>query len=403
MIYTPPTKVLEEYAKLLVDFALGSGEGVKPGEVVYLKAFLSALPLYNELQKALVNSGAIVITALEDDTSEFQKYYFKNATDAQISKRLDKYDKGLVGEIDHFIGILSEYDMHELDKSDPRKVMLKQKKAAKLRELMDAKENKGRFTWVLALYGTPSMAKEANLSQKVYWDEIIKACYLDKPSPIEEWKRITKEVLRVGQVLSAMKIQKVRIHGVDADLSVKIGTNRQWLGGSGRNIPSFEVFTSPDWRGTEGWIRFNQPVSRYGKIIEGVELHFKSGKITKALASKNQEMLDEILATDPGASRLGEFSLTDKRLSRITKFMAETLFDENTGGKYGNTHLAVGRSFYDTFTGDSANMDQKTADKLGLNHSAVHVDMVSTTDRTVTAQLQGGVEKVIYKNGQFTI
>lgn len=402
MSYTPPIKILEKYAKLLVDFALGGGSGVKPGDAVLLRAPVSALPLYTELQKALVNSGAVIVSALEDDTSGFQKYYFQHATDKQIATRLNNYEAGLIADIDHYIGILSEYDMHEVDGADPRKVMLKQKSAAKLRELMDAKENKGKFTWVLALYGTPSMAKEAGLSEKEYWAEIIKACYLDKANPIAEWRKITKEITRVSRKLSDLKMQAIHIHGEDADLRVDV-SNRKWLGGSGRNIPSFEVFTSPDWRGTEGWIRFNQPVSRYGNIIEGVELHFKAGRVVKAMATKNQKMLDQMLATDTGASQLGEVSLTDKRLSRITKFMAETLFDENTGGEFGNTHVAVGRSFYNTYTGDSSNIDQKTAYKLGLNFSAVHTDMVSTVDRTVTATLKDGTIKVVYKNGQFTV
>jgi aminopeptidase len=83
--------------------------------------------------------------------------------------------------------------------------------------------------------------------------------------------------------------------------------------------------------------------------------------------------------------------------------MAETLFDENMGGKFGNTHLAVGKSYHDTFTGDTKNMTPALAKKLGYNESAIHVDMISTEDRTVTATLASGNQKVIYKNGQFTV
>lgn len=110
-----------------------------------------------------------------------------------------------------------------------------------------------------------------------------------------------------------------------------------------------------------------------------------------------------MLATDTGAAQIGEFSLTDKRLSRITKFMAETLFDENIGGPYGNTHLAVGKSYHDTYRGKTAGVSKKDFQKLGYNDSAIHVDMISTTDRTVTASLSDGHNLVIYKKGQFTI
>jgi aminopeptidase len=100
------------------------------------------------------------------------------------------------------------------------------------------------------------------------------------------------------------------------------------LGGRGCNIPSFEIFTSPDRRGTNGWIRFNQPLYRYGQIVKDITLHFKDGEIIEFDAKENRELLAEIIAI-PNANKLGEFSLTDKKFSRIMKFMAETLYDEN--------------------------------------------------------------------------
>jgi aminopeptidase len=247
------------------------------------------------------------------------------------------------------------------------------------------------------------MAKEAGLSLEDYWQQIIKACYLDSADPVGEWKKTSKEVRRVADKLTELQIREVHIKGKDADLKIAVGDKRKWLGGGGRNIPSFEVFTSPDWRATEGWIRFNQPLYYFGPKVEGIELRFKAGRAVEATAKKNQKLLKEMLATDAGASQIGEFSLTDKRLSRITKFMAETLFDENIGGPYGNTHLAVGKSYHDTYDGDVTKMNKKLEKELGYNESAIHVDMISTADRTVTATLAGGQKKVIYKNGQFTI
>jgi aminopeptidase len=103
------------------------------------------------------------------------------------------------------------------------------------------------------------------------------------------------------------------------------------------------------------------------------------------------------------ADKVGEFSLTDARFSRISKFMAETLYDENIGGQYGNTHIAVGASFHDCFAGDSSKIKKSEWAKRGFNDSSVHTDMVSTANRTVTATLVDGGEKVIYKNGKFTV
>jgi len=103
------------------------------------------------------------------------------------------------------------------------------------------------------------------------------------------------------------------------------------------------------------------------------------------------------------ADKAGEFSLTDRRLSRITKFMGETLYDENVGGPFGNTHIALGMAYKDAYTGDVANTTLAEWERLGYNDSVIHTDMMSTTDRTVTATLADGSEKVIYKGGEFVI
>jgi aminopeptidase len=137
--------------------------------------------------------------------------------------------------------------------------------------------------------------------------------------------------------------------------------------------------------------------------VKGIELTFEKGRVVKATAKENEKLLKEMLATDVGASQIGEYSLTDKRLSRITKFMAETLFDENMGGTFGNTHIAVGRSYHDTYALSTKGVDKSTFKNLGYNDSVIHTDMISTVDRTVTATMKDGSTKVIYKNGQFTI
>lgn len=403
MSFTPSEKILEKYAKVLVNFALGGGTGVKTGDVVYLQCPTSALPFYTALTKVLIDSGAMIIGSLGDDMNGTGKYYFEHASQKQLTTFLDKYYKGLVEQVDHRIAVIADYDVHELDTVDPKKMMLRQKTAKPLSDWFNTKENAGKYTWTLGLYGTASMAKEAGLSEKDYWDQIIKACYLDKVDPIAEWKKTSKEVQRVANTLTRLQIDKLHVLGKDVDMHYTLGEKRKWLGGGGRNIPSFEVFTSPDWRGTEGWISFNQPLYYYGPKVQDIRLEFKKGRVVKATASKNQKLLREMLATDTGASQIGEFSLTDKRLSHITKFMAETLFDENMGGTYGNTHLAVGKSYHDTFDGDTSKMTPALSKKLGYNESAIHVDMISTTDRTVSATLKNGTQKVIYKSGQFTI
>ena len=219
--------------------------------------------------------------------------------------------------------------------------------------------------------------------------------------PVEEWRKLERKQRGIKKWLDALSIASVHLTGPDVDLTIKIGPERAWKTGSGSNIPSYEHFTSPDWRGTEGWIRFNQPLYRYGNIIQDIRLEFSKGRVTKATAKEGQQVLDSML-NSTNADKLGEFSLTDKRFSRITHPMAETLFDENMGGPHGNTHVAVGMSYKDCYKGDPSTLKPKDWKKLGYNNSSVHSDIISTTERAVTATLADGSTKVIYENGSFT-
>jgi aminopeptidase len=246
------------------------------------------------------------------------------------------------------------------------------------------------------------MAAEAGMSEEEYWEQIIHACFLDADDPLARWREVGERLDRTREQLDALEIERLHIEGEDVDLRVSVGEQRRWLGGRGRNIPSFEIFTSPDWRGTEGWIYCNQPLYRYGNLVKGVRLKFADGRVVEASAEENERVLSEMIATE-GADRVGEFSLTDRRFSQITRFMAQTLYDENVGGTYGNTHIAVGRSYQDAYADDPASVSKERWQELGFNSSSVHTDIVSTTDRVVTAQLRGGGERVIYRDGEFQL
>ena len=398
--YVPTPEILDKYAGVLVNFALNSGKGVKKGEVVRLIVNESAKPLYVALRNQVLRSGAIPITDYAPD--DVAREYFELASEDQLKFFPAKYVRGLIDQIDHSIGIISETDKHELEGIDPKKIMLRNIAFKPAKEWRDAKENAGKFTWTLALYGTPAMASEANMSLEKYWDQIIKACFLDKNDPIASWKKVYLENSRILRKLNLLKIDKLHVQGEGVNLWVNIGPGRRWLGGSGRNIPSFEVFVSPDWRGTEGNIEFNQPLYRYGSLIEGIKLKFEKGVVVKSSASKNYPILREMLAVE-NADKIGEFSLTDKRLSRIDKFMAETLFDENISGPWGNTHIALGSAYHDSLDGNPAEISKAQWKKLGFNDSVIHTDIISTTRRTVTAYLSDKSEKIIYRDGEFTL
>jgi aminopeptidase len=405
MPYTPSQDVLERYASVLVDFALGGGSGIQRGDVVRVTAHESAKPLYAELAKAVWRDGGHVIGSYlpdDDDRINISRDFFELASDEQLDHFNARYMRGLVDEMDHQVTVLADADPHALDAVDPAKIM---RQGAAMRPLLDwrgEKENAGRFSWTLGLYGTPAMAAEAGMSLEQYWEQIIHACFLDVEDPIARWREVGERIDRTREWLDSLEIERVHVEGEDVDLRVVLGERRRWLGGRGRNVPSFELFTSPDWRGTEGWIYCNQPLYRYGNLVKGIRLEFTGGRVSAASAEENEAVLTEMIATE-GADRIGEFSLTDRRLSRITRFMAHTLYDENVGGRYGNTHVALGRSYQDAYAGDPSTVAPERWGELGFNDSTVHTDVVSTADRVVTATLRAGEERVIYRDGEFQL
>lgn len=399
-VFEPDQKIIRRYAEVLVNFALNSGEGVKPGEVVDCAVPDVAKTMALELQNVILEAGAYPLMRLLP--TGFERDFYNRANDEQLTFFPRKYLKSRADVVDHQISIIADVDPYELKDIDPHKIIMARDSKRSYREWLFAKENRGRFTWTAALWGVEAKAVVVGLSLEQYWDQIIQACFLDKPDPVAEWRKLSKLQKQILAKLNSLEIDYLRVVGPDVQLKVKLGPERCWQGGSGRNIPSFEMFTSPDWRGTEGWIRFNQPVYRYGQVLSGVYLEFKAGKVVKAQAENGNQLLQRMLKS-PNANKAGEFSLTDKRMSRITHTMAETLFDENIGGPFGNTHLALGSAYKDCYRGDPSKLGKKEWNRLGYNESAEHTDIVSTTDRTVTAFLTNGTQQVIYKDGQFTL
>jgi len=398
--------LLKKYAQVMVLYALNNGKGINKGDTVFLVGQECAKDLYMAIAKEIYAAGGNVITQyLPNNTREnsLARFLLENGSSEQISFFAKPYWQGIVDAVDHILFIISEPDIHVFEGLPSSKISMMNSARAPYMKMREEKEQAGKLSWTLCLFGTQSMADEAGLSLDEYWEQIIEACYLREDDPVAKWKQVQHEIETIKDKLDALEIEKLHIKGDDVDLKIKIGSNRKWLSGGGKNIPSFEIFTSPDWRGTNGFIRFNQPLYYSGKRIAGVSLEFENGVVVTSSATENDDALKEMIAQE-NADKVGEFSLTDRRHSRITKFMATTLFDENMGGEYGNTHIALGNAYKDTFPGDMAAVTEEQWAAMGYNSCPkVHTDIISTTNRTVTATLSNGTEKIIYKDGMFLL
>jgi aminopeptidase len=404
MSYEPSQEIIERYADVLVNFALGDGAGIKPGDTVRVYGSEETKPLFAAVCRAVWRAGGNVLQTLQmaqDERFNLERDFFEIATDAQIDHFQAAYFRGLLDAMDHVIYIDGTDYPQAMKDVDPQKMMRRQSAHMPLVNWQQEKERAGLFHWTIGLWGTEAMAAEAGLTLEKFWEQIIHACFLDDADPIARWRETIDAIHRYRDWLNSLPIERLHLQADGTDLWLTMGEHRRWIGGSGRNIPSFELFTSPDWRGTNGHVSFSEPLYSHGTLVKGVKLEFKDGLVVGVTADENAELVEQMVAA-PGGNRVGEFSMTDARLSRIDRFMASTLYDENMGGPFGNTHLAIGMSITDTYDGDEQSVTDEQWEQLGFNvNSAVHTDIVSTNDRTVTAVMRDGSEVVIYAGGQF--
>jgi aminopeptidase len=395
-------KNLEKYADVLLwGLATAKKVSMKKNEIVLIQYELPALKLAEILYARLLDLGMCPVQRMTA-TCGMEHSFYQKANPKQLTFTAPG-DKELFSNINGRIYLIAPQSLTHLKDIDPARIGKAIVARKPIKDILDKREEMRKYSWTLCIVPTDELARQAKMSLKQYTAQVIKGCYLDKDDPVAEWQRIHKEITIIKKRLTSLPVKSFHMESANMDLRITPGNQRKWAGVSGHNVPSFEVFVSPDWRGTEGVYFANLPSFRSGNYIEDVRITFAKGKAVKVEAKQGEEFVKKQLAMDPGARQVGEFSLTDKRFSRIDRFMAETLFDENFGGKVGNSHIALGSSYSDTYNGNLAQLTPALKKKLGFNDSALHWDLVNTEPKTVTAHLTNGKKIIIYDRGVFLI
>lgn len=392
---------LEKYAEVLI-WALKKARtgNFKKNDSVIVRYNIPALGLAEILNAKILKMGMNPILRL-NPTPGMERDFYNISNDDQLTF-LAPGDKELIKNVNGSIFLHAPESITHLSHIDPKKIGKAAISRKNLRDIMVKREETGFFGWTLCMLPTKELARHAKISMKEYTNQIINACFLNKSNPVKEWQAIFDKAKDIKNWLNKMNIDTLHIESENIDLEIKLGEKRKWIGISGHNIPSFELFTSPDWRGTKGIYFANQPSYRTGNYVKGLRVEFSKGSAIKVNAQAGENFAGKQLLMDDGAKRLGEFSLTDKRFSKINTFMANTLFDENYGGKFGNCHIALGASYSDTYSGNPKELTRAIKKKLGFNDSALHWDIVNTEKKRVNAKLLSGRQVTIYEDGKFT-
>ncbi len=393
-------KQLDRYADALLWGLFKARTGrFRRGDIVLIRYELPALNLAEILYDRLLEMGMNPVPRA-GLTVNMERSFFGRSNRRQLVFH-PPGEKELYESLNGSIFLCAPESLTHLKDADPQKIAKAMIARKELRDILDRREESGAFGWTLCTFPTQELAANARLTLSQYTDQVIKACFLDSDKPAYEWEAVYREADAIKKWLNGMSVSYYHTQSEHIDLRISPGKQRKWIGVSGHNIPSFELFISPDWRGTEGHYFANQPSFRSGNYVEDIRLTFEKGRAVRVEAVSGEDFTKQQLSMDKGACRVGEFSLTDRRFSRIDTFMADTLFDENYGGRWGNCHIALGASYSDTYAGNPASLTRDLKKKLGFNESALHWDMVNTENKTVKAHLSDGKTVVIYENGSF--
>ncbi|MBQ8219168.1 MAG: aminopeptidase [Bacilli bacterium] len=296
---------------------------------------------------------------------------------------------------------------------DPKKMKVASSHSLKTRNIYRKMQQENKINWCIAAVSTESFGKtvfnnEDNPKEKL-WNTIFDICLINKENPIKEWEAKIKENKRICQKLTKLNIKTlIYTNKLGTNLKVELSKNAIWCGGNSNinnkellvNIPSEEVFTTPNKYKTNGVVYCSKPLIHSGIMINDIFLEFKNGKVVNYDASSGKEELKNIIEFDSESSMLGEIALVDynSKISNTNILFYETLFDENA-----SCHIALGQGFKECLK-NSFKLNNKELEKLGYNQSKNHIDiMIGTKDLDIKAITYDNKEIDIFKNGSFNI
>jgi aminopeptidase len=312
-----------------------------------------------------------------------------------------------------FISIDNIEEIDELKSVDTDKFTIMTKKEQKTFNRQSVSFGASHNTWCIVAAPGPVWASKV-LSDEAetdkLWEKLIPILRLDKEDPVKAWKEFGNKLVERSNALSELNLDKLIFTGPETNLEIGLNKNAKWKGGlvkaaNGRyfmpNIPTEEVFTTPDYKRTNGKVKVTKPVKVMENLLTGIWFEFKDGKIIDFGADSKKEVLEKYFSVDEGSKYLGEVALVDKN-SEVHKsglIFNSILYDENAA-----CHIALGRGISSCFTNKEELNTPEEMKKNGCNYSLVHTDfMIGSEKINVTGIDTDGKEVVLIKEGEFKI
>ncbi|HEY3184426.1 MAG TPA: aminopeptidase [Gaiellaceae bacterium] len=383
------------------------GANVQPGQVVGLGAYLGQEELVRAIAAAAYERGALFVDVwyfdplvkrarvahADPDTLDFVPSWYGARFDALAERRDARI---------HLTGVTAPNALAGLDPALAGRDQLPY--------LKEIPRIVGERTtnWSIVPCPHPAWAKLVHPElddEEAYaqlWQELWHVLRLDEGDPARAWDDRMDTLRRSAETLATRRFDRIELRGPGTELTIGLLPTATWWAADFStadglrhfpNLPTEEVFTTPDPERTEGHVTATKPlVFRDGTIVRGLRVRFEGGRVVEIDAEENADALRAKTELDEGAARLGELALVDRqgRIGPLGTVFYDTLLDENAA-----SHIALGNGF--AFLVDDE-------DAARVNKSGTHIDfMIGSDELDVTGVTSDGERVPILRNGDWQI
>ena len=407
-------KINENKIDKLANLAVKRGVGLQKGQNLLITAPIESLPLVRKIAEHAYKEGASIVTPLFTD-SDITLSRFKYAPDESFDSATDWLFNGMGEAFDNNTArmAIAGDDPMLLSHMDPDKVSRANKAMAKAYKPARERITEFKINWNIVSWPGSAWASrvfpELPLDEAIVKlaDAIFDASRASVDDPIQAWDDHNEKLRIKTNWLNEKNFAALQYNGPNTNLRVGLADEHEWMGGASKaqngiicnpNIPSEEVFTTPHAHKVDGTVSSTKPLSYQGTLIDNIKVTFKDGKIIEAHASKGEEVLQKVLKSDEGASRIGEVALVphSSPISQSGIIFYNTLFDENAA-----SHIALGQCYSKCFKGD-LDLSKEEINKRGGNSSMIHIDwMIGSDQIDVDGIDHSGNSVPIFRQGEW--